>query len=120
MANYRSGRINEEFKKELSSIIQNDLKDPRITAMVSITEVSVTKDLKYAKVYVSLFGDEESKKNSFEALKNSSGYLRKEIGSRIKLRYTPEIIIEMDNAIEHGMYIDSLIEKTKDNKNDNE
>lgn len=116
MAKYRGGRINEELKKELSDIIRNSIKDPRMTSMISITDVNVTKDLKYAKVYVSIFGDEESKNNSLEALKSSRGFMRKELARRINLRNTPELIIEEDNAIEHGMYIDSLLEKIKDDK----
>ncbi|SHE63422.1 30S ribosome-binding factor RbfA [Clostridium fallax] len=115
MPNYRGGRINEEVKKEISDIIRNDIKDPRLTAMISITQVSVTKDLRYAKVFVSIFGkNEEEKENSFLALKKSSGFIRREIGHRINLRYTPEIIFELDNSIEHGMHIDALIEKTKE------
>ena len=112
MASYRGGRINEEVKKEISDIIRNNIKDPRLTAMISVTQVDVTKDLRYAKVYVSIFSkNEEKKENSFEALKNSSGYVRREIGHRINLRYTPEIIFERDNSIENGMHIDYLIEK---------
>lgn len=113
MANYRNSRINEEVRKELSEIIRDDLKDPRISAMVSITKVDVTKDLRYAKVYVSIFGKEEEKESTLTALKNSAGFLRKEIGSRINLRYTPQIIIELDNSIEHGMHIDELLHKIK-------
>ena len=116
MAKYRSGRINEELKKELSDIIRNSIKDPRMTSMISITDVNVTRDLRYAKVYVSIFGDEESKNNSLEILKSSRGFMRKELAHRVNLRYTPELIIEEDNAIEHGMYIYSLIEKIKDEK----
>ncbi len=82
MANYRGGRINEEVRREVSNIIQNEIKDPRLTAMVSVTAVKVTKDLRYAKVFVSIFGkDEEEKNNTFTALKNASGYIRKEIGA---------------------------------------
>lgn len=62
MAKYRSGRINEEVKKEVSSIIREDIKDPRMSGMVSVTKVDVTKDLRYAKVYVSIFGDKQVKK----------------------------------------------------------
>ena len=117
MPNYRNGRINEEVKKEISDIIRNDVKDPRLTAMVSVTQVKVTKDLRYAKVYVSVFGkDEEEKEVSFDALKNSSGYIRREIGHRINLRYTPEIIFEIDNSIEQGMHIDYLIAKALNKK----
>lgn len=116
MAKYRGGRINEELKKELSDIIRNSIKDPRMTSMISVTDVNVTKDLKYAKVYVSIFGDEESKNDSLEALKSSRGFMRKELARRINLRNTPELIIEEDNAIEYGMHIDSLLEKIKDDK----
>ncbi|MFC0904492.1 30S ribosome-binding factor RbfA [Clostridium sp. MT-14] len=121
MTNYRSGRINEEMKKEISNIIRNDIKDPRITAMVSVTKVDVTKDQKYAKVYVSIYGKNKSKENTFEALKNSEGFIRREIGHRIKLRNTPEIIIELDNTIEYGMHIDDILHKIKENeRHDNE
>ena len=114
MPNYRGGRINEEVKKEISNLIRDDIKDPRLTAMISVTAVKVTKDLRYAKVFVSIFGkDEEEKNNTFTALKNASGYIRKEIGHRINLRYTPQIIFELDDSIDYGMHIDSLIEKTR-------
>lgn len=116
MAKYRSGRINEEIKKEISDIIRNEIRDPRITAMVSVTRVDVTKDLRYAKVFVSIFGDEEAKKTTLGALKSSAGFMRREIGHRINLRYTPELIMELDNAIEHGMHINALLETIKENK----
>ncbi|HEY5560149.1 MAG TPA: 30S ribosome-binding factor RbfA [Clostridiaceae bacterium] len=114
MGNYRSGRINEEVKKEISSIVQNDLRDPRISAMVSIIDVDVTKDLKYAKVFISLFGSEDSKKETFEALKSSIGFIRKELGHRVKLRITPEIQLHLDTSIEQGMHINSLIQQIKE------
>ena len=63
MANYRGGRINEEVRKEVSDIIRNNIKDPRLTAMVSVTSVSVTKDLRYAKIFVSVFSNNEEEKN---------------------------------------------------------
>ena len=115
MANYRGGRINEEVKREISTIIRNEIKDPRLTAMVSVTDVKVTKDLRYAKVFVSIFGkDNEEKNNTFIALKNASGYIRREIGQRINLRYNPQIIFELDDSINYGMHIEELIQKVKD------
>ena len=115
MANYRGGRINEEVKREISTIIRNEIKDPRLTAMVSVTDVKVTKDLRYAKVVVSIFGkDDEEKNNTFIALKNASGYIRREIGQRINLRYNPQIIFELDDSINYGMHIEELIQKVKD------
>lgn len=121
MANYRSGRINEEMKREISSIIQNDIRDPRITSMVSVTSVEVTKDLSYAKVHVSLFGSEESNKETLAALKSSARFIRKEVGHRIKLRLTPEILIEEDSSIKQGMHIEEILHKIKEQEhNDNE
>lgn len=115
MANYRGGRINEEVKREISTIIRNEIKDPRLTAMVSVTDVKVTKDLRYAKVFVSIFGkDDEEKNNTFIALKNASGYIRREIGQRINLRYNPQIIFELDDSINYGIHIEELIQKVKD------
>ena len=115
MANYRGGRINEEVKREISTIIRNEIKDPRLTAMVSVTDVKVTKDLRYAKVFVSIFGkDDEEKNNTFIALKNASGYIRREIGQRVNLRYNPQIIFELDDSINYGMHIEELIQKVKD------
>ena len=115
MANSRGGRINEEVKREISNIIRNEIKAPRRTAMVSVTDVKVTKDLRYAKVYVSIFGkDEEEKNNTFLALKNASGYIRREIGQRINLRYNPQILFELDDSINYGIHIEELIAKVKD------
>lgn len=114
MSKYRNSRINEEMRKEISNIIRNDVKDPRITAMISVTKVDVTKDLSYAKVYVSLYGDDKSKQETLQALKKSSGFIRREVGSKIRLRNTPEILIELDDTIEHGMHIDELLRKIKE------
>ena len=112
MANYRGGRINEEFKKEVSSLIRTEIKYPRLTAMISVTDVQVTKDLRYAKVFVSIFSkDDEEKKINLEALKGASGFVRKAIGQKINLRHTPEIIIELDDSINYGMHMDELIHK---------
>jgi ribosome-binding factor A len=105
----RSSRLSEEIRREISSIIQNELKDPRIPMLTSITRVEVTKDLRYAKVYVSVFGDDEKKNKCIEGLKSASGYIRKEVGNRIKARYTPELLFEVDQSIEHGMHISKLL-----------
>lgn len=105
----RTARISEEVKREVSTIIQNELKDPRLSGLISITNVNVTKDLRYAKVYVSIMGSDEEKKNALEGLKSAAGFIRREIGQRIQLRYTPEVQFELDNSIEHGAYISKLI-----------
>lgn len=115
MANFRGKRINEEVRKEISDIIRNQVKDPRLTAMVSVTQVEVTKDLRYAKVFVSLFAkNEQEKDESLKALKNSAGFIRREVGNRVKLRVTPEILFEEDNSINNAMYIESLLNQIKE------
>lgn len=108
----RTSRISEEMKREISSIIQKEIKDPRMPEFVSITELKVTKDLRYAKVYISVYGSEEEKKNAINVLKNAAGFIRHEIGQRIQLRYTPELQFELDNSIEHGIYVNKLINET--------
>lgn len=105
----RTVRISEEMKKEISAIIQSELKDPRLSKLISVTNVNVTRDLRYAKVFVSIMGNEEEKKNSLDGLKSAAGFIRREVGHRVQLRYTPEIQFEMDNSIEHGAYISKLI-----------
>ena len=108
MAANRINRINEEVRREISDILRN-LKDPRIPMMTSVISVSVTSDLRYATVYVSVFGNQDVKKDALKALKNSAGYVRRELGHRLNLRYTPEIIYKDDNSIEHGARINELL-----------
>jgi len=108
----RTSRISEEMKREISDIIHNDLKDPRLPTLVSITMVNVTKDLRYAKVYASVMGSDEEKKNALSALKSAAGFIRREVGQRMKIRYVPEIQFELDNSIEYGVYINKLINDT--------
>jgi ribosome-binding factor A len=108
----RTNRISEEMKKELSSIIQNELKDPRLPRLVSIISVNVTRDLRYAKIYISVMGSDEEKKNALAALKSASGFIRREVGKRMLIRYTPEMQFELDNSIENGVYINKLINET--------
>lgn len=114
MAKYRIGRINEEVKKAVSDIIRNDINDPRLSSMVSVTKVDVTNDFKFAKVFVSVFGEEESKQETLKALKSSSKLIKREVGRRVKLRSTPEIIIELDESIERGMHINEILSNLKE------
>ena len=108
MASNRIGRINEEIQKELSSLIRN-LKDPRVQdTMISITHVETTPDLRYAKVYVS-FLQEERAKEALKGLKSAGGYLRRELGSSLNLRYTPELNWELDDSITYGAKMMKLI-----------
>lgn len=110
MATNRINRINEEVRRELSEILR-DLKDPRIPMMTSVVSVNVTPDLRYATVYVSVFGNDDVKKDALRALKSSAGFVRRELGRRLKLRYTPEILFKDDDSIAHGARINALLHK---------
>lgn len=107
---HRPGRLAEAIKKEISDILMNEIKDPRI-GFVTITLVEVTPDLRYARVFASVMGSEEQRKATAEVLDRAKGYIRSEIGKRIRLKYTPEIIIKLDNSIERGTKIIKLIEE---------
>lgn len=121
MVSYRNGRINEEIKKDVSNTIQNKIKDPRLSAMVSVTKVDTTKDLSYTKIYVSIFGNELAKKETIQALKSSTGLIRKELGLHVKLRHVPQIIIEVDETIERAIHLEGIFHKIKEQeKNDGE
>ena len=114
--NNRQGRIDEEFRKELSQLISFELKEPSVTGMVSVTKVKVTPDLKYAKVYVSILNSKNIKE-TLAGLKQSSGFLRSELAKRINLRNTPELVFELDESLEYGARIDKIInDLKKDNK----
>ena len=104
MASNRIGRINEEIQKELSSLFRT-LKDPRVQGgMVTVTHVDTTSDLRYAKVFVSVL-DKTQEKDVVKGLKSAAGYLRRELGAAIKLRYTPELQFIADDSIEQGAHI---------------
>lgn len=116
MSYARTKRLAEEIKKVVSSLIRNDLKDPRISHMTSITEVDVTRDLSYVTIYVSILGNDKEKKDTIEGLTRASGFIRREIGREIKARHTPEVIFKLDESIERGIYMYNVI--TKVNKQD--
>ena len=119
MASNRIGRINEEIQKELSSLIRN-LKDPRVQdTMISITHVEATPDLRYAKVYVS-FLQEERAKDALKGLKSAGGYLRRELGRSLQLRYTPELVWELDDSITYGAKMLELINALEVKQGDTE
>ena len=108
MASNRINRINEEIQKELSSLLRT-VKDPRVQdTMISITRVETTPDLRYTKVYVS-FLQEERVKDAMAGLKSAGGYLRRQLGSNLKLRYAPEIVWSLDDSITYGAKMLKLI-----------
>ena len=108
MAGNRINRINDEIQKELSALFR-ELKDPRVSqGMVSITRVDTTADLRYAKIYVSAL-DKGQEKEILKGLKSASGYLRRELGHTLQLRYTPELQFVGDDSIRHGAHILELL-----------
>ena len=106
----KNTRINGEVRRVLSSIIQNEIKDPRIHPMTSVVEVEVAPDLKSAKAYISVLGDEEAQKNTLAGLKSAEGYIRRELARSVNLRNTPEIRFIMDQSIEYGVHMSKLID----------
>jgi ribosome-binding factor A len=104
----RSNRVGEQMKKELSDIIGRKIKDPRI-GFVTVTDVQVSGDLQQAKVYISVLGDEEQRENTLKGLATAKGFIRTEVGKRIRLRKTPEIIFEWDDSINYGNRINTIL-----------
>ena len=116
MASNRKGRINEELQRERSTLIRA-LKDPRVQqSMVSVTKVEATGDLRYAKVYISVL-DKDKSKETLKGLRSAGGFLRREIGSRLQLRYTPELVFEEDDSIAYGAKMFDLL-RSLDVKNE--
>lgn len=116
----RMNRVDEEIKKAVSKIISQDLHDPKLTGLISVTSVKTTPDLRFAKVYISMI-NEKSKKENLKILKQSSGYIRSEVARRVNLRITPELIFEFDDSLEYGSRIDEILKDiTKDIKKNGE
>ncbi len=106
----KNTRINGEVQKELSRIIQYEIKDPRIHSMTSVTQVMVTSDLKECKAYISVLGDEKAREETLAGLQSASGYIRRELARSINLRNTPEITFIMDNSIEYAINMSKKID----------
>ena len=108
----RLNRINEELKKEVSHIITFELKNPNVTGLISVTRAKITPDLKYAKVYVSILNSKNVQK-TMDGLKESAGFIRSQIAKRVNLRITPELVFELDDSLEYGEKIDSILKELK-------
>ena len=104
----RTDRIEEEIKKVVSKLIDQKLKDPRLTGLISVTKVDVSRDLKYCKIFVSMLGSKDQDA-AMEALKSSAGFVRREIGANVKMFATPEVKFELDDSMEYGAHIQNII-----------
>ncbi len=119
MARIRVGRINEQIKKELSHILQHEIKDPRI-GFVTVTAVKTSGDLQFAKVYVSVYGSTKEKQETLAGLEKAKGYIRTEIGRRIQIRHIPELHFTIDNTLERSEHIDRLLDQVKSVETDDD
>ncbi|HWJ03896.1 MAG TPA: 30S ribosome-binding factor RbfA [Verrucomicrobiae bacterium] len=108
MGKHRVGRVNEAIKEEISQILREDLKDPRV-GFITVTGVESAPDLSFARIFVSVMGTEEQGKESLRTLKGAAGFVRSELGKRLRLRHTPVLTFELDESIEQGVRIARLL-----------
>lgn len=119
MAKHRANRLAETLKEEISQMIREELKDPRL-GFTTVTDVEVADDLGHAKVFVSVLGDAQAGKDSLDALNRAAGFVRSEIGKRIRIRHVPEIVFKYDASLEKGAHISKLLREveTSTDRND--
>jgi ribosome-binding factor A len=111
-------RINDEIMKEISNILRSDIKDPRVGIVTSVSKVDTTNDLKYCKVYISILGDDEKRKETMDVIKKASGFIRSLVARRINLRITPEFTFILDDSLDYSFKIDKIlkdIQKAEEN-----
>ena len=107
----RSDRVGDEIRTVIAEILRTGIKDPRLPAMVSVVEVRASRDLSHAHVYISVFGDEQQKKDALAALHSATGYIRRELVRRVRLRIAPELHFLIDESIERGFRLTQLIDE---------
>jgi len=107
----KNNRINREFQRELSELINNEIKDPRIAPMVSVVAVEVAPDLKTSKIYISVLGDLEAQENTLKGLKSAAPFLRSQLAHNLNMRNTPELTFIVDQSIEYGVNMSHLIDE---------
>ncbi len=108
---YRKERLNSLLRQEISDLVQRYVKDPRLGSFVSITDVEISKDMRYAKVFVSRYGTDAEKKETFQALESASGFIRHELGERLKTRRIPELNFKLDNTMEKADKVLRIIDE---------
>lgn len=109
----RSKKVEIQLQREISKVLQEDLKDPRI-GFVTVTRIDLTGDLRYAKVYFSILGDEEAQQSGIEGIKSAAGYIRKIVGEKLQLKYVPELSFRLDKSAEYRMNLEKTFERIKD------
>lgn len=118
MPGNRALRVAEQIKKEISRVIREEIKDPRIAAITSVTGVDVSRDLRHASVYVSIYDESGKQEETLQTLHRAAGFIRTEIGRRIRLRHTPEITFYHDHSMEYGARIDRVLKKIHSENDD--
>ena len=108
---HRIERVNSLIRQEISHLLQRQVKDPRLSNFIAVTEVSTSADLKYAKVFVSCMGSKEEKQETLSVLASASGFFRRELAKRLKLRYIPILNFQWDDSIEQGDHLLQLIDE---------
>jgi ribosome-binding factor A len=106
----RLAKVNEELKREISNIINNEVKNSNVTGLISVTKVKISPDLKYARVYVSMINS-KNVKDTLTGLKHASGFIRSRIAEKINLRITPELVFELDDSMEYGEKIETILKE---------
>jgi len=109
MGTRRIERVNELIREEISELIRREVKDPRLDSFISVTEVMTSPDLRHARVFVSIMGTDEEKQQVEKGLAAAAGFLRRQLGERLTLRYTPELVFQLDDSIERGSRLLQLI-----------
>lgn len=113
--NARAVRVGEQMRDELAQLLREEVKDPRI-GFVSVVKVEVSRDIRHAKIYVSVLGDEQQKKETMAGLTSATGFLRSELAKRLQLRYMPELHFVLDESIEHGQRIAQLLDQVQEER----
>lgn len=119
MSQARMQRVAEQIKKVIGRIIHDDLGDPRI-GFITVTKVEVSRDLRVAKIFYSHLGDEKQLRDTRVGLKRSRGFIRKLLGEKVKLRYTPELVFKLDEGVEHSIHISEILRDLKQKKESDE
>lgn len=110
----RSDRVAEAIREEVATFLAEDAKDPRITGMVTVTGVEITRDLRHAKVFVSVMGSDTDRASTFEGLASAAGHLRSRVGRALRLRLAPEIVFRADESVAHAARIEDLLARIKE------
>ncbi len=107
----RTLRLNRAIQQEISRLLEKDLNDPRLSNLISITEVSITEDLRHVRVYVSVMGDTETQAQTIEGFRAATGFIRKEVSTNLRMKHAPEFAFEYDDSIERGAALLHLIDQ---------